>query len=116
MLLQLPLFLTPGWAPQWLIEWAEVNMEATLFFFVVTLVFFYRPTLIHRRKRFRSPVFETRTIAHRGGRETTPENTIAAFVNGAQLSDMVELDVWLTAGRRARRREERVLYMLREGG
>lgn len=35
-------------------------------------------------------------IAHRGGRETTTENTLGAFQNGAELAECIELDVWLT--------------------
>ena len=41
--------------------------------------------------------YNVRTIAHRGGRETTPENTIGAFAAGWKHCDAVELDVWLTA-------------------
>lgn len=35
-------------------------------------------------------------MAHRGGRETTPENTMLAFENGAKHADCIEFDVWLT--------------------
>ena len=61
----------------------------------VSSILFQFPHLLHRRRPYR-PVFDVRTIAHRGGREHTPENTIAAFRNGARHSDMLELDVWLT--------------------
>ncbi len=36
-------------------------------------------------------------IAHRGGREHTPENTLIAFENSSNgVADCLELDVWLT--------------------
>ena len=42
-----------------------------------------------------------RTIAHRGGREERPENTVASFRHALELGcDLVELDVRLTKDRR----------------
>jgi len=35
-------------------------------------------------------------IAHRGGRERDPENTLESFRRGAKHCDALELDVWLT--------------------
>jgi len=37
-----------------------------------------------------------KTYAHRGGRMSTPENTMPAFENASQMVDVLELDVWLT--------------------
>ena len=39
-------------------------------------------------------------IAHRGGREEEPENTMASVEDGATFCDMIELDVWLTKDNR----------------
>lgn len=44
-----------------------------------------------------------KTIAHRGGWDTTPENSMPAFRNAARHSDMLELDVWLTKDGQVRR-------------
>jgi glycerophosphoryl diester phosphodiesterase len=57
------------------------------------------PLLLHRRKPAEPSVWRrVRTIAHRGGRELTPENTLAAFENAVHTAgaDAIELDVWLT--------------------
>ncbi len=54
------------------------------------------PTLLHSSKP-RHPVWSRIfAIAHRGGRQATPENTLASFRRAASLADAIELDVWLT--------------------
>ena len=54
------------------------------------------PTLLHSSKP-RHPVWSRIfAIAHRGGRQATPENTLASFRRASSLADAIELDVWLT--------------------
>jgi len=56
------------------------------------------PWLVHRRRRDTENFQATRSVAHRGGRTKTPENTLESFAHAASLGiDAVELDVWLTA-------------------
>jgi hypothetical protein len=57
------------------------------------------PLLLHASNQPHSRWSRVRYIAHRGGRQATPENTLAGFRRccEGQLVDAVELDVWLTA-------------------
>ena len=68
-------------------------------FFGISLLLHYFPSILHGRQRRYAPfLYRIRHIAHRGGREDTPENTLPAFANALEHeSDMLELDVWLTA-------------------
>jgi len=54
--------------------------------------------------RHSKPIPLGTTVAHRGGREFTPENTLSAFRNSIQHVDAIELDLWLT-------RDERVVVL-----
>eukprot|EP00040_Diaphanoeca_grandis_P026472 m.148348 g.148348 ORF g.148348 m.148348 type:complete len:346 (-) comp30586_c0_seq1:269-1306(-) len=63
----------------------------------VSAVMLRYPTFPNRRKQVHRPFFDVKTIAHRGGRETTPENTLVALENGWACCDAIELDVWLTS-------------------
>lgn len=57
------------------------------------------PLLLHAPKQPHARWSRVRSIAHRGGRQATPENTLAGFRRCCEgnLVDAVELDVWLTA-------------------
>lgn len=57
------------------------------------------PLLLHSSKQPHLRWSRVRSIAHRGGREATPENTLSGFRRCCEgkLVDAVELDVWLTA-------------------
>jgi len=55
------------------------------------------PRLVHAKKAPHPYWSEVFNIAHRGGRELTPENTLASFTASSALCDAVELDVWVTA-------------------
>lgn len=82
-------------------------LGAFLAFYLVSKLLQYAPHLIWRRyggapggdpvgKRLRS----VRTIAHRGGKASTVENSMQAFKNAFIHSNMIELDVWLTKDKR----------------
>eukprot|EP00039_Didymoeca_costata_P011002 m.150739 g.150739 ORF g.150739 m.150739 type:complete len:112 (-) comp15029_c0_seq13:1121-1456(-) len=72
-----------------------VVAAAAVSYFSVSAVLLRFPQTIHSKKR-KTKWENVIGIAHRGGRDTTPENTLAAFRNAARLVDAVELDIWVT--------------------
>jgi glycerophosphoryl diester phosphodiesterase len=62
-------------------------------------VFWYVPVFYKKKRNYGSRRSNAETIGHRGSRnEGLPENTIAAFRDAVDAkTDIVELDVWLTA-------------------
>lgn len=94
--------LTPSWLPT--LSFAHLSIVAFIYY-LVHRILLRRPDLLWSSvSRFTTkgqpsphPLLQVKTIAHRGGRETTVENTLHSFRNAyAHNMNMIELDVHLT--------------------
>jgi glycerophosphoryl diester phosphodiesterase len=88
------------WLAQLLLARDVLGAPVLALFGLVTASYVLRrwPLLLHAPKPLHPAWSAVHTIAHRGGRQATPENTLAGFRRCCEgrLVHAVELDVWLT--------------------
>jgi len=77
--------------------WIEVSLSVLGGYVSLSLLFFYFPELIHKKKKPNGISTTVNHISHRGGAAERPENTMSAYEHAVSVgSQMLELDVRLT--------------------
>ena len=66
-------------------------------YMLASYVLLQYPLLLHKKKYPPLWLRSSHRIAHRGGRQELPENTVEAFTHALTHCDVLELDVWLSA-------------------